>query len=164
MSNLPFLDQASFMRLFGQRMGEPDVANLYRSLVDEEHGELVAAWAALCDDPINPEKVAEVADGAIDLIYVLIGLLHGLGLNPQALWDEVHQSNVAKAKHLCTACNGTGYIDAGDDEQACPACQGQGYKWEVQRREDGKVIKPPGWQPPNLSALVRAQLGHPART
>ncbi len=161
MSNLPFLDQASFMRLFEQRMGDADVANLYRNLVDEEHGELAAAWLALCDDPTNPDRVAEVADGAIDLIYVAIGLLHGLGLNPQELWDEVHQSNIAKAKHVCTTCNGTGYHDAGDDETACPACHGQGYIWRVDRRDDGKVIKPPGWQPPRLAALVRAQLGHP---
>ena len=163
MSNLPFLDQASFMRLFGQRTGDAAVASLYRNLVDEEHGELRAAWEALCDAPGDPERVAEVADGAIDLIYVAIGLLHALGLNPQALWDEVHQSNIGKAKWACVVCNGTGFHDSGDDETACPACHGQGYIWRVERREDGKVVKPIGWQPPNLSAIVRAQLGHPAR-
>lgn len=37
-----------------------------------------------------------IADGAIDLIYVLIGTLLSCGIDPRPIWDEVQRTNMAK--------------------------------------------------------------------
>ena len=75
----------------------------------------------------NASSEAELADAVIDMIVVLIGYGLSHGWPMQALWDEVMQSNMAK-------------ID--------PATG------KVRKREDGKVLKPEGWTPPNLEAFL----------
>lgn len=152
MSFLIFSDQRSWMRYFGQPAG-PDTVQLYRTLVQEETAELQTALERWDATP-SVDALAEVADGAIDTLYVVIGLLHAFGLNPQALWDEVHRSNIAKIRHACTDCGATGIIQLDGDEAPCPTCKGQGHVYEVRRREDGKVLKPDGWEPPHLRPLV----------
>jgi predicted HAD superfamily Cof-like phosphohydrolase len=69
------------------------------------------------------------ADAVIDLIVVLIGYAHSRGWPLAALWDEVHASNMAK-------------ID--------PATG------QVRRREDGKILKPDGWTPPDIGRHLNA--------
>jgi hypothetical protein len=160
MSNLIFQDQRSFMRYFNQEPGSA-TAKLYKSLCDEEYGELQAAWQALQDRPCV-EHVTEVADACLDLIYVAIGLMHGLGLEPaQALWDEVHRSNIDKLKHPCLVCEqyGVEETDGSGDPAQCPACKGQGHVYEVRLRKDGKVIKPAGWRAPELQAIIEQMTG-----
>jgi predicted HAD superfamily Cof-like phosphohydrolase len=165
MSYLIFKDQIAFMRAFGQE-ASPDMAALYRRLCEEEHGELAVAWEAYEDDP-SAENTAEVVDACIDSIYVLSGLIHALGLDPQPLWDEVHRSNIDKIKHLCVECSGTGSVSAyrqhldAFEYMACPDCRGQGHLYEVRRRDDGKVLKPDGWRPPDLLSIVRAARNKP---
>lgn len=113
MSN-PFEDHARFMIACGQTVGQSnhDQALLYRHLIDEEYEELNTA-----SSPHNE------ADAVIDLIVVLIGYAHSRGWPLAALWDEVHQSNMAKIDP-----------DTG----------------KVRRRDDGKILKPEGWSPPNI--------------
>lgn len=146
------------MGYFGQTAG-PETASLYRTLVDEKGAELNGAWDRHQEAP-GAETATGVANACIDLIYVLIGLMHGLGLDPQPLWDEVNRSNIDKIKHVCTRCNGSGAVVGENGPlDACPDCNGQGYIYEVRtRREDGKVLKPDGWQPPALLPLVRGML------
>ena len=67
-----------------------------------------------------------VADALADLIYVCIGAANELGIDLNAVWKEVHRSNMAKI----------------------------GPNGEVKRREDGKVIKPDGWTPPNIKKVL----------
>lgn len=50
----------------------------------------------------------------------------------QALWDEVQRSNEAKA------------IEQPDGS------------FKVVRRADGKILKPPGWTPPDIAGVLRA--------
>lgn len=57
-------------------------------LVKEEADELARA--------MNRRDFPEVVDGAIDLIYVLLGLLIACGVDPRPIWDAVHASNMAK--------------------------------------------------------------------
>lgn len=70
---------------------------------------------------------AEALDGAMDIMYVLFGLLLRLGY-PRSLvhaaWREVTRANMAKAGG--------------------------------ERREDGKRLKPAGWVAPNVQALIDA--------
>jgi len=162
MSYLIFTDQKSFMRYFDQG-ASPDTVALYRKLIAEEDKETNDALDAYDLNP-TPETITEVADGLLDGIYVRIGLLHGLGLDPQALWDEVQRSNIDKLKHPCGACEGTGTVsrepETGDptDVVRCETCNGQSHVYRVKRRDDGKVLKPDGWTPPNLLPLVMAML------
>ncbi len=157
MSYLIFRDQKSFMGYFGQKPGI-DTEKLYWRLVSEEVLELAGAMADF-EKERTDATMAEVAKEALDCIYVLSGLLHAMNLDPQALWDAVHESNIAKIKHPCAACDGQGWLPAGDPTnprvmEPCSTCKGQGHVYEVRRREDGKVLKPAGWQPPNIVPLV----------
>lgn len=70
----------------------------------------------------------ETLDALIDIMVVTIGAIHSLGVDAEGAWNEVLQSNLAKI----------------DKETG-----------RVRKREDGKVLKPEGWQPPQLSKYVR---------
>jgi predicted HAD superfamily Cof-like phosphohydrolase len=61
-----------------------------------------------------------------DLIYVAIGAGLEFGLPLGEVWRAIHEANMAKADPV------TG---------------------KVTKREDGKVLKPDGWQPANIKAL-----------
>lgn len=140
-----FTDQKKFMDITGQKPSE-EMVRLYMKLIEEELGELTAAYGV--------NDVVEMADGAIDLIYVTAGLLHSMGLNPQPLWDEVQRSNMSKfLVEACVFCGTKG----------CEHCDGTGEFFKVLRREDGKILKGPKYFPPNLSRIVTEQLSGKAQ-
>lgn len=70
--------------------------------------------------------IVEIADACADLKWVIEGLEHTLDLPQQPIWDEVARSNLDKISE-----NGT-----------------------VLRREDGKILKPEGWTPPNIADII----------
>lgn len=77
--------------------------------------------------PHSPIDHAQALDGAMDIEYVLFGLLLRLGYPRElvyAAWHEVTRANMAKA--------------------GGPT------------REDGKRLKPEGWTPPDIASLVAA--------
>jgi len=76
--------------------------------------------------------VTKLADDIVDSVYVIDGLSNLFGLPRNMLFDEVHRSNMAKAQ---------------------PDKDGNLI---VMRRADGKVLKPIGWQPPNLKSIIEA--------
>jgi len=166
-----FEDQKKFMRVCGQTPSFQNV-QLYKRLIAEEYQELLEAWYKLTYQPaINggdddhkdyPDHVAEIADACLDLIYVTVGMMHSLGLRPQQLWDEVQRSNMSKfVKRSCSTCDGIGSVsestDIGLAEKPCPSCDGAGFEYEVIRREDGKILKPDTFSPPDLATIVRWQ-------
>ena len=69
-----------------------------------------------------PNRVEEL-DALIDILVVTVGALHSLGADAEGAWNEVMRTNHAKIDH-----------DTG----------------KVRKREDGKVLKPAGWTPPDL--------------
>ena len=69
----------------------------------------------------------EQLDALIDILVVTIGAIHSAGFNGEAAWNEVMRTNFAKV----------------DPETG-----------RVRKREDGKVLKPEGWQPPNLKPFI----------
>lgn len=78
---------------------------------------------------VDRGNIVEMADALVDLVYVALGTAHLLGLPWQDLWDEVQQSNMAK-------------------ERASSA--------DVSSRKSAwDVIKPEGWEPPNLVSVLR---------
>jgi predicted HAD superfamily Cof-like phosphohydrolase len=70
----------------------------------------------------------ETLDALIDILVVTIGAIHSMGADAGGAWQEVMRTNLAKIDPV------TG---------------------RVNRRQDGKILKPPGWQPPQLESYVR---------
>ena len=70
-------------------------------------------------------------DALIDILVVTIGAIHSMGADAEGAWNEVMRTNFAKIDPV------TG---------------------KVRRREDGKVLKPDGWTPPDLKPFVRKSL------
>jgi predicted HAD superfamily Cof-like phosphohydrolase len=69
----------------------------------------------------------EQLDALIDILVVTIGAIHSAGFDAEGAWKEVMRTNFAKIDHE------TG---------------------KVRKREDGKVLKPLGWESPNLKEYV----------
>lgn len=69
----------------------------------------------------------EQLDALIDILVVTIGAIHSMGADAEGAWKEVMQTNFAKI----------------DKETG-----------KVRKRDDGKVLKPVGWVPPNLKPFV----------
>ena len=67
-------------------------------------------------------------DALIDILVVTIGAIHSLGADAEGAWKEVMSTNFAKI-----------------DKQT----------GRVRKREDGKVLKPAGWTPPDLEPFVK---------
>ena len=97
-----------------------DQAQLYTNLIIEEFKELADGWKA--------GDLVEVADACADLIWVVQGLCHTLGIPQQKVWDEVARSNMSKISD-----NG-----------------------KVLKRADGKVQKPESYSPPNIKAIINS--------
>ena len=72
--------------------------------------------------------LVEVLDALADIAYILAGTIinHGMQEIYDDAFNEVHRSNMAKL------------VDG-----------------KVIRREDGKVMKPEGWQPPQLAKFLQ---------
>jgi predicted HAD superfamily Cof-like phosphohydrolase len=73
----------------------------------------------------------EQLDALIDILVVTVGALHSMGANADGAWKEVMRSNFAKVDPR------TG---------------------KVTRREDGKVLKPQGWEPPRLKNYLPKEM------
>lgn len=69
----------------------------------------------------------ECLDALIDILVVTVGAIHSMGADAEGAWKEVMRTNFAKIDHE------TG---------------------KVRKREDGKVLKPVGWTPPDLKPFV----------
>jgi predicted HAD superfamily Cof-like phosphohydrolase len=66
----------------------------------------------------------EILDALEDIMVVTAGAMHSAGFNGEGAWNEVMRTNFAKIDSV------TG---------------------KVRKREDGKVLKPEGWSPPQLA-------------
>jgi len=128
-----------------------DRVELRKKLISEEVGETLTA--------IDEGDLVEVADGIADSIVVLVGTALEFGIDLTAVWDEVHRSNMSKFPP-CPECQGSGEgsmaygygIVAEGQPTACPVCNGRGR--QLLLREDGKILKPESWTPPDIASLV----------
>ncbi|RZS61461.1 hypothetical protein [Xylanimonas ulmi] len=102
---------------------------LRETLVREEAAEVFEQFErlrALAADgvPAGMGDIAALAHELADLLYVTYGALLALGVQPDAVFAEVHRANLAKASGP--------------------------------RRADGKQLKPDGWRPADVEAVLRA--------
>ena len=68
---------------------EDSVLDMRLDLIEEEYAELLSG--------VVSRKLADTADAIIDLTYVVLGMGLAMGMPMDALWQEVHRSNIAKA-------------------------------------------------------------------
>lgn len=101
---------------------------------NEEQFEL---YVRLIDEEFNDELQEaidnrdreEIFDALLDILVVTVGAMHSLGVDPEGGWNEVIRSNMSKIDPT------TG---------------------KVIKREDGKVLKPEGFSPPDLSGFINS--------
>jgi len=79
------------------------------------------------DELVSSKTKVDDLDALIDILVVTIGAIHSLGADAEGAWKEVMSTNFSKI-----------------DKQT----------GRVRKREDGKVLKPAGWTPPNLEPFV----------
>lgn len=78
-------------------------------------------------DALEANDRVEQLDALVDILVVTMGAIRAAGWDGEGAWKEVMDTNFAKINPE------TG---------------------KVRKREDGKVLKPEGWQPPQLAKFV----------
>ena len=76
----------------------------------------------------NDSNDTEIIDACFDVMWVIVGYMLSRGWDCERIWDEGALSNLKK-------------IDT--------------TTRKVLKREDGKVLKPEGWKPPDFSKFVK---------
>jgi predicted HAD superfamily Cof-like phosphohydrolase len=71
---------------------------------------------------------AEICDACFDLMWVIVGYMKSRGWDCENIWDEGAQSNLSKIDPVTL---------------------------RVKKREDGKILKPEGWKPPDFAKFVK---------
>jgi len=120
----------AFTLAMGQPVGadiikERDLLKMRTKLIEEETKE--AAGETLWEDALGNPVIdkAELTKELADLLYVTYGMAVTFGLPIDEVFERVHRSNMSKL---------------GDDGKPI-------------YREDGKVLKGPNYQPPDLTDL-----------
>jgi NTP pyrophosphatase (non-canonical NTP hydrolase) len=120
----------AFTVAMGQPVGadiikERDLLKMRTKLIEEETKE--AAQETLWEDALGNPVIdkAELTKELADLLYVTYGMAVTFGLPIDEVFERVHRSNMSKL---------------GDDGKPI-------------YREDGKVLKGPNYQPPDLTDL-----------
>ena len=114
-----------FMKTFGQEvklrpsLSTDKINKLRLSLIKEELDELKEA--------INKKDLVEIADALTDILYVTYGAGHAFGINLDACFEEVQNSNMSKL---------------GNDGKPI-------------YNDQGKVMKGPNYYKPDLSKFIK---------
>lgn len=102
----------------------------YRQSTDRYNHKQVRLYRKLIGEEFIEFMLAEdegdIVKESIDLLVVLVGHLHSRGIDAAEAWAEVHRSNLSK-------------LDA---------------KGKPVFREDGKVVKGPNYQPPDMQSIL----------
>jgi len=82
-------------------------------------------------DDDKTEQIAEQADAFVDIWYYSLNAAAKKGINLSKIFDVVHNANMAKKDPI---------------------------SGKFLKREDGKIIKPQGWKPPDIKQEIVDQL------
>ena len=120
-----------FMVTFKQEVkSEPerpaeDIVGLRVDLIEEECDELRQA-VYFSDGARVDGAMVDIADALCDILYVVYGMAHSFGIDIDECFREVHKSNMSKL----------------------------GKDGNPIYRKNGKVVKGPNYQPPNLEKCL----------
>ena len=99
--------------------------------VGEENRDQYKMYLDLIDEEVQELKDSATPgddlDALVDILVVTIGAIYSMGADPEGAWREVMSTNLSKIDRV------TG---------------------RVRKRDDGKVLKPDGWTPPNLKPYL----------
>jgi phosphoribosyl-ATP pyrophosphohydrolase len=120
-----FTDVNVFMRAAGQQI-PPFNAN--PSAQSDLYMNLIKEEYSELMEAVSQSDDTEICDACFDLMWVIIGYMLSRGWTCDEIWDEGAKSNLSKIDHA------TG---------------------KVIKREDGKILKPEGWKPPDFAKHVK---------
>ena len=92
-------------------------ADLYVNLITEEYKETIEAF--------ENKDIIELADGLIDMVWVIMGMCNSCGINFEKVWQEVKASNMSK------------FVDG-----------------KAIKNEKGKNMKPESYFKPNIKLVL----------
>ncbi len=92
-------------------------ADLYVNLITEEYKETIEAF--------ENKDIVELADGLIDMVWVIMGMCNSCGINFEEVWQEVKASNMSK------------FVDG-----------------KAIKNEKGKIMKPESYFKPNIKQVL----------
>ena len=120
-----FTDVTVFMTAAGQSI-PPFNAN--RSDQSDLYMKLIQEEYTELMDAEAVSDDAEICDACFDLMWVIIGYMKSRGWDCEDIWDEGAKSNLSKIDKVTM---------------------------RVKKREDGKILKPEGWKPPDFAKFVK---------
>lgn len=121
-------DVRIFMEACGQEVLNSPSYELANQKQVELYMELIREEFEELKEGHAEKNVVEVADACGDLIWVILGLANSLGIPMGPVWHEITQSNMSKT------------VDG-----------------KVVRRDDGKILKPETYFPPNIEKALQLQ-------
>ena len=92
-------------------------ADLYVNLITEEYKETIEAF--------ENKDIIELADGLIDMVWVIMRMCNSCGINFEKVWQEVKASNMSK------------FVDG-----------------KAIKNEKGKIMKPESYFKPNIKQVL----------
>ena len=115
-----------FMEAFGQRVEMEPTWPDFNTR--ELRLELIQEELEELSDAVADRDMIQIADALTDLLYVVYGAGHSFGIDLDECFEEVHRSNMSKL----------------------------GENGRPIHREDGKVLKGPGYFEPDLEGILGA--------
>ena len=115
-----------FMEAFGQRVEMEPTWPDFNTR--ELRLELIQEELDELSDAVADRDMIQIADALTDLLYVVYGAGHAFGIDLDECFEEVHRSNMSKL----------------------------GENGRPIHREDGKVLKGPGYFEPDLEGILGA--------
>ena len=115
-----------FMQTFGQEVRTK--ASFPNDKITKLRIDLIREELSELEEAIEKKDIKEVADALTDILYVTYGAGHAFGIDLDECFQEVHASNMSKL----------------------------GENGRPIHREDGKVMKGPGYFEPDLEGILGA--------
>ena len=121
-----FTDVSLFLKAVGQET--PSVPQQTVSAQAQLYKNLIEEEVEEFWEASRESDDVEEIDACFDMMWVIIGYMKSRGWDCENIWDEGAKSNLSKIDPV------TGL---------------------VKRREDGKILKPDGWKPPDFTKFVK---------
>jgi predicted HAD superfamily Cof-like phosphohydrolase len=121
-----FTDVAVFLKAVGQET--PAIPQPTVSDQAELYKKLIIEeYSEFIEADDNNDDVERI-DACFDMMWVIVGYMKSRGWDCENIWDEGAKSNLSK-------------IDP--------------VSGKVIRRDDGKILKPEGWKPPDFTKFIK---------